>query len=245
MSKLILKNLMVLILVTPAAFANDSLSTFNQQGDLSYPKPTGEENYLATQAPSHYSYIGINAGTNINSLKSNLSVNSTSGSSTDKPLSYTGGIYGGLGASYDNFYIGAELSCAYNSLSKKTTIKTGSANNSVSIKQQMVVGLDLRPGYLTDQKDFLFYGRLGLGTGLFKLQLPNDPDVNTQKFVFGWRAGLGMEYFMNETIGLRLEYLFNSYNNAGKSYKNNSTNYTYQLHSPSSHQINLGLTFNF
>ena len=235
------------MLVAPAVFADEPLSTFNLQGDLDYPEPFGKESYFATQVLSFYRfYMGISAGANMTSLNPKISETTTDTQENElnkKTFGYAGTLYGGLGASYSNFYIGAELSGSYNTLNKKIN----TLYNEIKITQPIVGGIDLIPGLLTYQKDFLLYGRVGMGGSLFKFKLNNDSGANTQEFAFGWRAGVGMEYFINDSFSMRIEYLFTKYDDIKESYKpqKSKTNYTYELSSPSANQVNLGLTINF
>ncbi|CAL7962332.1 hypothetical protein GAMM_30001 [Gammaproteobacteria bacterium] len=104
------------------------------------------------------------------------------------------------------------------------------------------------PGYITLQKDFLFYGRIGLATSLFNIRINNDPDSSVNKFLIGWRAGFGMEYFISEAFSTRFEYVFTNYNNINQTYVSNDNYgsiYSYKVTSPHTQQINLGLTINF
>lgn len=251
MPKLILKNLFLLILIAPVAFADEPLSTFNQQSDLDYPEPLGEENYFATatlQPPAGlYRYIGINGGMDINLLKVKLSNPTTTSSLNETPFSYNWGIYGGLCTSYKFFYIAAELSANYNTLSKKLSATSLNQTDEVLTKHSFGAAFDLIPGYLNEQRDFLFYGRFGVGTGLFKIRINDDPNSETRKFASGLRAGLGMEYFMSDSFSMRLEYVFNNYGNIKKTYQptNSTVNNSYELSPLNTHQVNLGLTIRF
>lgn len=272
MPKSVLKILLMSILIAPAAFADttadidndDTLSPFNKQGDsLKHPKPNSEESFFATRAPMEVTlrrYIGVNIGANFATLKPTITANSarnldTQALSPNTPkLSWGANIYGGLGTNYDHFYIGAELSGGYNTLkyNQTTTIFKNNNNTTISFKQPLNLGLDLMPGYITSQKDFLIYGRIGLATSMFNIRINNERDSAINKFLFGWRAGLGAEYFMSDSFSTRFEYIFTNYNNINQTYISNSstnlvnpTTYTYKLTSPHTQQINIGLTVNF
>jgi opacity protein-like surface antigen len=268
MLKFILKFLFILIQVIPAAFADadadtdadDTLSSFNKQGDeLKYPKPSAEESFFAMRAPMEVTlrrYFGLNAGANFVTLKPTIADSSTRGtdsqslSSNSPRLSWGANAYGGIGANFDHFYIGAELSGGYNTL-KYDQITTKFCQNpqtTVTFKQPLNLGFDLMPGYITSQKDFLFYGRLGLATSLFNIKINNNSNSSVNKFLVGWRAGLGMEYFISEAFSTRFEYVFTSYHNVNQTYVSNDpwrNIYSYKITSPHTQQINLGLTINF
>jgi len=257
MPRSILKILLIAILVAPAAFAyvdsdaDNTLSPFDKQGDnLKYPKPNAEENFFATRAPipvTLRSYFGLSLGADFSTLKSVVSVtpNSTGITSQNSPfVSYGANIYGGLGTNFDKFYIGVELSGGCNTLNRSIT--TDNKNAIITFKQPVSAGFDLMPGYITSQKDFLFYGRLGVGAGLFNIRINHDAASAVNKFLAALRAGLGVEYFISDTFSARLEYIFTDYGKINQNYTDaTSTAYTYTVSSPHSQQVNLGLTINF
>lgn len=248
MLKLILKSLLISMLLAQTVFADidanadDNIGPFDQSGDaLKYPKPNAEKNYLASRAPMPLElrrYFGLGVGASSSTLKPTITVTTAQSISPSK-ISYAGNIYGGLGTNFDHFYIGAELSGGYNSLNKNSTVAT----TTITFKQPITAGLDFIPGYLTQQKDFLFYGRFGAGASLFNIKVKNNAAVSdsNKKFVFGWRAGLGMEYFLCDAFSTRLEYIFSTYSNINYT----ASTYSYKLSSPRTQQVNLGLTINF
>ncbi|MEI8055381.1 MAG: outer membrane beta-barrel protein [bacterium] len=279
MSKAILKFLFVSVLVLPVAFADtdisadidndDTLSSFNRQGNsLEQPKPNAEENFFATRAPIEATlrrYFGVSLGSSFVTLKPTITATSSANTSGQQPpdsqsldpstpkLSWGANLYGGCGANIDHFYIGAELSGGYNTLKYDQSTNNFKYNNNTTItfKQPLNLGLDFMPGYITPQKDFLFYGRIGLAAGLFNIRINNSINSSINKFLLGWRAGFGMEYFISETFSTRFDYVFTNYNNMNNTYTSKSgdkaepTIYSYKINSPHTQQINLGLTINF
>lgn len=263
MSKLILKSFIISMLIIPAVFAeDDTLSPFNLQGDdLKSPKPDAEEKFFATRAPMEVTlrrYFGVNMGVSFATLKPTITatnsnnVSSTQALSPNTPaLSYDANLYGGAGTNFDHFYVGAELSGGGNTLKKNlvtTSYNTAdNANATITFKQPLSFGLDFIPGYITSQKDFLFYGRIGIGTSLFNIRINRESDSSINKFLIGLRAGLGMEYFMSDSFSVRLDYIFSNYGDVNQTYKSNvnATTYSYKVSSPHTQQINLGLTVNF
>jgi opacity protein-like surface antigen len=247
MLKPILKSLFLSMLFISSAFADDTLSSFNQQEDINYPSPDSEDSYFATRAPMESGsrhYLGFNIGTSYSSLKPKITRSSSEEKLSKKAIAYAAGAYGGWGMNFDHFYIGAELSGGYDTLDRKL-FTTALSDTTLSVKRSFGVGLDLMPGYITMQKDFLFYGRLGMGAGLFQFKINDDSNSSSREIAFGLRAGLGMEYFMNDNLSLRFEYLLNSYGDIEKNYTIGATRYIYKFSSPTTQQVNLGLTINF
>ena len=262
MPKLILNILFVSMLITPIAFADvdNELGPFDLQGDnLSrYPKPKAEESFLATRGHvpgTLRRYFGLNIGAGLTSFKPTITgvnddgvyVGGQSLSTGAPAISYAANIYGGLGNNFDNFYIGAELGGGYNTLNRTLTTTKFLDNATITMKQPITVGLDIMPGFLTQQKDFLFYGRLGIGTSLFNLRINHNVHSAVNLFVFDWRAGLGAEYFISEAFSMRLDYVYATYSNISQTYAVNQvlTDYTYKIPSLYTQQITLGLTINF
>jgi len=251
MLKPIIKSLLITTLIVSPVFADEELSTFNQQGDISGPEPKGEESYFAMPAMVSKTnkawYLGMNLGAGLTTLKPEVTDNGVSIIAADaqskNAINYGGGIYGGVGTNFSHFYIGSELSLALNMLSKDITTTTSTTK--MTVKQPILVGFDIIPGYLT-QAGNLFYGRLGVGSSLVKLKLADSGSAfnsTTNKINFGWRAGLGAEFFMSDTFSLRTEYIYSRYNKV--SGKDNTNRYTYKLGNIGAHQVSLGLAVHF
>src|SRR3990170_3975912 len=250
MLKSIIKSLLIAMLVVSPVFADEELSVFNQQGGVNYPEPNREESFFATAAPmasSTQGYIGMNIGPGLTPIKSEITKGGSpiTDAKTQKKnaINYGAGIYGGVGTNFSHFYIGSEMSLALNILSKDITTTTSTTK--MTVKQPILVGFDIIPGYLT-QAGNLFYGRLGVGSSLVKLKLADSGSAfnsTTNKINFGWRAGLGAEFFMSDTFSLRTEYIYSRYNKV--SGKDNTNRYTYKLGNIVAHQVSLGLAVHF
>ena len=144
------------------------------------------------------------------------------------------GAFTGYGTYFNNgLYLGGELSATYSSLHESAngtftdvlaltkTSGTGDPTHDISVSHNMAVtviqpltmAFDIMPGYLPPEKDYLFYGRLGVGVNWVKLKLNdsfNDQNINTSanRIKLSYRLGLGVERFINKTFGLRVEYLY-------------------------------------
>lgn len=254
MTKQILKSLLLSILIAPAAFASDTPSSFNQYGNIDYTSPEDDmDNYIAEKAPMESTnrvYFGVNAGFNLTNLKPDIKSSYSEQQLSFRPFGYTAGLFGGVGTNIRNFYIGAELSGNYNTLNRNASTRYVL----ISIKEPISIGLDIMPGFLNYQKTFLLYGRLGLGANLFKFKptsVANPSNTlsgsSNKKIVTSLRAGAGMEFFITESIGIRVEYLMNSYKNITNTYTNSSSGATYIHSYPSTltNQVDIGMTINF
>lgn len=237
---------MIILVFAPIVSAEEELSTFNEQGDIDYPKLPSEDSYLATRTPmasEHRSYIGIGISPVMNYIKSQNS--DSSGATYDTTVhkvSYAANIYGGVGTNFRNFYLGSELNAGYDNLNRNITVLL-SSNTSYTVKKSLFAGLDLIPGYLTDNRDILFYGRIGLGSTLYKITPAHNVSAS-QKVVFNLRTGVGIEYFMNENFSLRAECLFNAAT-LGSGITKTALQDTYKIPSLNSIMVNLGLTINW
>jgi len=141
--------------------------------------------------------------------------------------------------------MGSELGAAFNMVSKTIKDVVNTYSTELSVKQPIAAYLDFMPGYINYARDLLFYGRIGIGTGYFKLKftnVTNNTSNSCEKISLGWRAGLGMEYFMSDTFSLRAEYVYARYNKVSKTYEDNNE---YKLNSSGAHQINLGVSVHF
>lgn len=259
MPRLTIRCLLIFSLILPAVFADDEPSVFEQQGGVEYSMPDSEKNYLAELAPFKHeisSYLGINAILGLSIFKPEVAVTNGSGVisssfTNKKALNYGGGVYGGVGTNFNHFYIGTELSLG-SAIPKniKVSATVNKENISLVVKQSMVAGFDIIPGYLTPSRDILFYGRFGVGSSLYRLNFSDTTNSggvgnNTNKIVFGLRAGLGMEFLINDWFGVRAEYVYNKYRNPSSSYNFNGVNYSYKATSSSFQQVNLGVAVHF
>ncbi len=265
MLKPIIRNCLVLILVAVfPVFADEPLSPFNKQGEVDYPAPFGKDEYLAKKAPPENrmsGYFGVDFGPNISYFNTHAAVNNRSGSLSKAIINYGITGFGGYGGNLGHLYLGSELSLYYNFLDNwvNSSIKDASGKTtdvSVNVQQPLAVGLDFIPGYLTDSRNFLLYGRLGVGVNWTKLRFTDNTNVipggarpsdKSNAFVFGLRAGAGVEYFVCTNFGMRLEYTYVGYNKvSGDPYTSSTNNtYSYRLDGVGSHQVKLGLLVHF
>jgi len=263
MQKVTLKSFILLLFCAPAALAQE-LGPFNTQ-DVDYAYPDNMNNYIATKAPvapldNHY--IGISGG-----------VDSSSGKFTNQfalpgfmpltadlsetSLDYNAGIFGGYGTNFDNFYIAGEAGANYTTMYEKVTDSVTTspfAPANISTRQPFTLSLDVLPGFLTNTRSVLLYGRLGIAASLVQLKLnadsgdPNNPiSQSNYKCSFGARVGAGIEYFFVDAFSMRAEYVYSKYGKVNNTYSRVSPipmTFSYSV-KPSNSQINLGFNFHF
>jgi len=265
MSTLKLTALLLSTMAVSTAFAMSSdevtSSAFHQQNpDISsYAQPQPEANYFAmlTKTPSKLrSYAGLGVGIDLSNLQPTVltgGVYSEAFGSNALKGSFAGDIYGGIGANFKSFYIGAELSAGGNTLKRTFTSKE---DKSVifTVKKPATIGLDLIPGFLSPEQNFLFYGRLGVGANWFTAKIENIKNSNWSRANLAMRCGVGMEYFISEATSLRLDYIFSNSNDIKKNYTDPYINSdvdaafsisSYKIPSLYDHKITIGLTYNF
>ncbi|MDR1057035.1 MAG: outer membrane beta-barrel protein [Coxiellaceae bacterium] len=240
MLKLFIKGFFITVLIVTPVFASDTLSTFHRQADISYPEPIAEEAYFATKAPMEskiMKHVGINLGIGIVPLKSEVTINNVSQTQDKRPMIYNAGIDYGYGGNLQHLYIDAESGAVFNLLDRSITDTVNGHSTELSVKMPVTGYLDLRPGFLSYNRNFLFYGRVGVGGSWFKLKFTDNTVTNsTDEVNFGLRLGVGLENIINDTFSWRIEYVHTKY----KKINNNA----YSLKS-SANQVGLGLMVYF
>ncbi len=236
-----------LLIITPA-IANDISSAFHEQDLAQDIKPQPKESYFATLAPmagTASNYIGFNLNLGNISLKPSITHSTTQKNDDDRLFTYHVGLFGGRGRNFQNFYIGTELSTEYNFFSKDFSLGNGL---NIKVQQPLNLALDLVPGYLFRSKDLLFYGRVGIALGLFKVKLSDDEsNVSSahNKCNFGFRIGNGIEYFFSKNFSMFMEYLYSRYGEFDRSFEELGQQYSYSFAAINSHQVKVGMAFNF
>jgi len=251
MHRSIIRVLLLLSLVISPVFAVESPSILNLQTPTSSPGSFNDSSYFARQLRvSNSGYYGVTAGGGLTRLKPEISMSRDGvekgkiGGQNKTDQRYNIGTYAGYGATFNQFYLGGELSAFLNLLSETTKGRitdlltldklpsppnpgTCVANSpatidkainhdlKMTVTQPITATLDIIPGYfLNEKRNVLFYGRFGVGTNWLKFDLTdnfgpgNNVSTSANRIRFGYRLGFGIEYFMNENYGLRLEYVY-------------------------------------
>jgi opacity protein-like surface antigen len=255
--------LMVLLLST-TAFAQEP-GPFNEQ-DTSYPSPATLDAYIATQAPVapiSNAYIGLLLGADLTQIKfttiSSLDPGIPNYTANKASVFGSGGIYGGYGTNFNNFYLAGEASVTYNYPAyKNTTVFSstgllGSPTIALSSRMPVTGSLDVLPGYITDNQKVIFFARLGgtLSCSELKLNITN-PGANgnssnaSTKVLSGLRVGAGIEYFTADYFSIRMDYIYSVYGSFSVTNTGGALGvpYTYKM-KPTNNQVNFGFAFHF
>lgn len=198
-------------------------------------------------------YLGISVGFGVIPFTTKNTLGTTAGDlQTGRAVSYSGGVYSGCGTNFDHFYLGAEFGAIYDFLNRTTTVTISKAGSNhatqLTIKRPITVGLDLVPGYITSDRDLLFYGRLGLGASWVNMDFSGvtySISDNHHEVGLGLRAGFGIEYFMSDNFGLRIEYIYSRHGSIEGGCVKGGNAYSYHLDATKTHQVNLGLSIHF
>ncbi len=249
MLKLIIKIIIPCLLAANSVWADDFSKMFDQD-QTNYPAPKEQESYYATLAPMEgesSGYFGMDLGAAITSLKPRVQIDTDIREESRKIPNYQIGLYGGYGRNFQHLYLGGELSAAYNFIGRDMALHVSSQDTAISLKQPVTFALDIIPGYLVRARDLLFYARLGMASSWFNLKFASSSGATDKinKFAIGLRAGLGIEYFMLESLSIRGEYLYSKYKKLSNSFSSSGKQYDYSLDNNSSHQIKIGLSLHF
>lgn len=229
----------------------DSCAFHQRNPDSRYVHPQPQSNYFArlAQTPSRLrGYTGLGLGIDMSNLTPTMTFGAISQTTDSDSLKNSVAVdgYGGIGTNFCNFYIGTELSLGYNSLNKKFTATLPLVNEQMTVQKPLTFGFDLIPGFLSPEQNFLFYGRIGFGGSWFSVKIENNDEAKWNRINPAWRLGAGMEYFMDESISWRLDYVFSANNKITKNFSDPVFGACfYRLPSLNDHKVTLGLAFNF
>lgn len=168
---------------------------------------------------------------------------------TDK-TQYQGTAFVGYGYTFPGcFYLAGEIGTNFPRHSGTihrpgVTLTDFRFENHVSV-QEYVYG-DVLPGYRVSQ-DFLIYARVGGSYGKLKLKLDQNIAAGVAEYNFhstkwGFRAGVGINYTVNEYIGLGLDYIYTEY----PKFKTHIDLYASdQIQQPQTHYVGVSVILNF
>jgi Opacity protein and related surface antigens len=112
---------------------------------------------------------------------------------------FGGGVFGGYGKTFGNWYVGGELSADY----AKT--EGSVAGIDLDIEKKYSVGAAARVGYLITPK-VMAYGVAGVERAKFKTSISDGVDsLKGSATVNGARFGVGAETFVTDIMSLRTE----------------------------------------
>lgn len=136
--------------------------------------------------------------------------------------SLAAGLFGGYGHQFDNLYLGVEASInslgfdeSHTSGAVYQSNPTGKFTNELSVKANWQATLRTRVGWAKDR--WLAYVTGGVAATRITLDASFSDDYlgvgaagqdSTKETKFGWVAGLGGEYALNDSWTIRTEYLY-------------------------------------
>jgi outer membrane immunogenic protein len=165
-------------------------------------------------------YVGIGGGRETAVFDNKLTVdNPNSGANyyykndNSAGQGYSGTAFAGVGAVYENFYIGSEINASTSSLKYNGSYTNSSSGDSgaSTLRLYESYGVSILPGIkLTNNA--LLYGRIGYVKGRFKYSESNtyssgsSDNFSGSSWLDGMRYGVGIGTPLAQNVGMRLEY---------------------------------------
>lgn len=165
---------------------------------------------------------------------------------------FSGAVFAGYGMSFGQFYLGAEVDAAANSVKSKDSFSAdtpmGPIQNIAEYEMKSSYGISILPGFNVTDK-VMIYGRLGYVNSKFEAKFTaTDPSFNPvskndSKSLGGIRYGLGIATALMPNLNLRLDYTHADYSTHRTTldnpfYRNNSFK-------PTTDQVQLGISYRF
>ncbi len=124
-------------------------------------------------------------------------------------LGYTGGVFGGYGAQFGNFYVGGELEAELGKVQSNQERVGG--GRSFAFEKQWSYGASLRGGYVVNNTALL-YARVGVVQTRFNVDFSRgNNSLSSHYDETGLRFGGGMEFPVADNFIVRLDYTHTSY----------------------------------
>jgi outer membrane immunogenic protein len=177
---------------------------------------------------------------------------------------FTGGLYGGHLWRKDRFLFGIEADINYLGLDDSSSITAtvpasgGTYRLDQRVKTDFFASLRPRLGYVPDtlSDDLLFYTTGGpalmharVDQKFTQINVPYGSDgLSTDKLLFGWVAGGGVEYALSQQWGLKAEYLYADFGKIKNNAAGNAGFESYTTHNDmdlTSHVFRIGATYHF
>lgn len=236
-----------------------------QQASSDYEVPREKESYFATLGPMAEKgsvYFGLSGGAGKWPIESEPSTEGDPDSvSTWDLFGYQVGLVGGCGRNFRHLYLGTEAVVEYNSINREIYRKEDidKSVEFIKIEQPLIVAGDFVFGYVFRPRNFMFYGKVGLGSSIlnfkytyteFKSELEPGSDSESSsvtssyrisKFSWGPRFGGGIRYMLTNNSSLAMEYLRVTRGEA----QGVLEGVTYTVEQSRNHQFRLVLLFSF
>lgn len=124
-------------------------------------------------------------------------------------LGYTGGVFGGYGVQFGNFYVGGELEAELGKTHSDHEREGG--GRTFAVEKQWSYGASLRGGYVVNNTA-LIYARVGVVQTRFQVDFSRGSNsLSSQYNETGLRFGGGMEIPVSNNFIARLDYTHTSY----------------------------------
>jgi len=242
--------------LTASADENDDSAAkiFPKQGEVVQPIPESVDAYVAYKNPASLKnnyYFGVQLGWNAGAsftrttTSAGVAQKDFSENAASPPASL--GLLFGNGGTYNGFYLGWEVAALVNYFKADDLFNNADATSKTTYKMFYSVNVDFRPGYLINE-NVLVYLCAGLNGNYLQIS-PDSSSAATDKFskiLGGWRAGAGVDLFINDTYSIRGEFVHTGYFNASHDYTNPTTSVKYNnTFSAKSNQINLAFLMHF
>lgn len=242
--------------LTANADENDDSAAkiFPKQGELVQPMPESVDAYTAYKNPASLKnnyYFGVQLGWNVGA---SFTRTTTSAGAAQKDFSENAssppvslGLLFGNGGTYNGFYLGWEVAALVNYFKADDLFDSADSTSKTTYKMFYTVNVDFRPGYLVNENVLLFLCA-GLSGNYLQVS-PDSPSAATDKFsniLAGWRAGAGVDFFINDTFSIRGEFIHTGYFNDTRDYTNPTTSIKYSnKFSAKNNQVDLAFIMHF
>lgn len=238
--------------IAMTAYAENTESVFPAAGEKLQPDPAYVDTYASKLEPPFlsHSYVGWQIGIPSLSIDRTVTYPGTQNKAKadiSSPQISTGLLFGS-GKTFSGIYLGWETQLLFNYMRGKKQFSASDDSSLVSYQIPATLNIDFKPGYLVNQK-FLVFLNLGLAGSYLKVtgSTPANSHIDDFKsFLPGWRAGLGVEFFLSDSFSMRCDYTYTSYFNSNKDFMDSTSGITYANKFAISHGIvNLGFVYHF
>lgn len=186
-------------------------------------------------------YLGLNFGLALDYFDYSLHGQGQPYSDSFDVAGAFGKVTVGIGElfSNDELYFGLAGDGSYDTSKYSGTI----ANDGFSVKMPYSFGLYMVPG-IALTKNAILYAKIGGALSDFEVSFDHPPYDSFDKILPAFRAGLGVQTFLNHAFSVNFEYMFSLYADAKSNFYYHSENYEHKF-SPLTNQISIGIAYHF
>lgn len=156
-----------------------------------------------------------------------------------------GTVFGGYGWQHQRFYLAGEANANLSSAEFKSSNEEliHSSFSKTVYKMRRNYGLSLLPGFVFSET-LLAYGRLGYVNGNFKTITSDTSLANVNRYLDGFRWGLGLNQAISQHLAVRMEYSNLNYQKTKFTAIDDLVTKTTRIR-PTANQVEFGLVYNF